>query len=128
MATTTRLSFEEFRRLQEAAVETVRYELDEGELILTPSPTPRRNLVCLRLWRALSAFVEKHQLGLVITEVDFRLAQDIVRRPDVAFIARKQLKNFDLDHTPIETVPTLAVGSYLQEISRKISGRRWPNT
>ena len=45
MATTTKIGFEEFRKLQEAADETVRYELDEGELILTPSVTPRHSIV-----------------------------------------------------------------------------------
>ena len=37
MGSTTKISFEEFQKLQETADETARYELDEGELILTPS-------------------------------------------------------------------------------------------
>src|SRR5438552_11064116 len=102
MATTTKIGFEEFRRLQEGAGETTRYELDEGELILTPSPTPRHNLVASRLWRSLTAFVENHDLGIVINETDFRLAPDSVRKPDVAFVANEALTNFDPDHTPIE--------------------------
>ena len=52
MGATTKLSFEEFRRLQETAEETFRYELDEGELLLTPSPAPRHNIVRYNLRHA----------------------------------------------------------------------------
>ena len=109
MGTTTKLSFEEFQRLQDAAEETVRYQLDEGELILTPSPTPRHNLVSFRLRRALASFVETHQLGVVTGEVDFRLSLNTVCKPDVAFIAKNQMKGFDPDRSPIKGAPTLAV-------------------
>src|SRR2546423_13045164 len=91
MATTTKIGFEEFRRLQEAADETVRYELDEGELILTPSPTPRHNLVSFRLRRALADFVRVHHLGVITAEIDFRLAKDVVRKPDLAFISKQNM-------------------------------------
>lgn len=125
MGTTTRVNFEEFQRLQESAEDAVRYELDEGELILTPSPTPRHNLVYLRLWRVLAAFVEKHHLGVVITEVDFRLAEDVVRKPDVAFVAKDQMEGFDLDRTPVKCAPTLAVevispSNFAQDTRKKV--------
>lgn len=106
---TTRLSFAEFQKLQDAAEEKVRYELDEGELIVTPSPTHRHNLIAFRLRRSLADFVEKHQLGIVTGEVDFRLSANTVRNPDVAFIARNQLGGFDPDRSPIPGAPTLAV-------------------
>jgi Uma2 family endonuclease len=54
MGTTTKLSLEEFQKLQDAAEDIVRYELDEGELIVTPSPTARHNIVRYRLRRALT--------------------------------------------------------------------------
>ena len=125
MGTTVKISIEEFRRLQETAEETVRYELDEGELILTPSPTPRHNLIYLRIYRALVEFAKRHQLGVIVTEMDFRLARDIVRKPDVAFISSKSIKIFDLDHTPVEGPPTLAVevispGNLAQDTAKKI--------
>src|SRR5215472_13004902 len=86
MGTVTKISFEEFQKLQDAADETVRYELDEGELMLTPSATAWHNRVYLRLWRALDAFALKHDLGVALTEVDFRLSANTIRKPDVAFI------------------------------------------
>lgn len=107
--TTTKVSFEEFQRLQDEADGTVRYELDEGDLILTPSPTPRHNLVSFKLRRALSSFVHTHSLGTVTSEVDFRLSGNVVRKPDVAFVATQRMKHFDLDRSPINTAPSLAV-------------------
>lgn len=109
MGVATRLSFEEFLKLQEAADETARYELDEGEPLLAPSPAPWHNIVCLRLRRLLADFVEKYHLGLVLGEVDFRLSKNTVRKPDVAFLAKDRMKNLDLHHAPIENAPTLAV-------------------
>ncbi len=109
MGTTTKLSFEEFRRLQEAAEETFRYELDEGELLLTPSPAPRHNIVRYNLRHALTTFVKAHRMGLVLDETDFRLSENTVRKPDVAFIAQERMKNFDFDRSPITGAPSLAI-------------------
>jgi Uma2 family endonuclease len=125
MGATTKISFEEFKRLQETTEETIHYELDEGELILTPSPTPRHNIIYMRLWAALRAFVKEHHLGVVVTELDFRLARDTVRKPDVAFIGGNQMKGFHLDRTPVEGPPTLAVevispGNLAQDTRKKV--------
>jgi Uma2 family endonuclease len=109
MGSTTKISFEEFQRLQETSAETERYELDEGEVVLTPSPTPHHSIVCFRLRRALAEFVQGHQLGVVIGETDFRLAPRTVRKPDVAFIAKAQMKDIDFRCTPIPGAPLLAI-------------------
>lgn len=108
MSVTARISFEEFQKLQEAADETVHYELDEGELLVTPSPTPWHNIVAGRMTDLLRVFVRTHALGLVIAEMDFRLPA-AVRRPDVAFLAKERLSQVDLHHSPIEGAPTLAI-------------------
>ena len=108
-ATTTRFSFEEFQKMQEVADETVRYELDEGELVVTPSPTARHNIVRYNLRHALTVFVKTHSLGLVLDETDFRLSANTVRKPDVAFIAQDRMENLDLHHSPLSAAPSLAV-------------------
>src|SRR5258708_8510450 len=109
MGITTRISFEDFQKAQGAAPEGVRYELDEGELVVTPSPTPLHNVVRYRLRRALTDFVQKNGLGIVLDETDFRLSTNVVRKPDVAFIAEEGLRDFDFTRTPVEITPTLAV-------------------
>jgi Uma2 family endonuclease len=107
MSTTTRLSFAEFMALPES--EGVVYELDEGELRIEASPTLRHNLIRYRIARLLSDFVEGRELGLVVEEMDFRLSEDTVRNPDVAFIEAAHANALDQDRSPIEGVPTLAV-------------------
>jgi Uma2 family endonuclease len=109
MSTTTKLSFEQFQKLQEEADNATRYELDEGELITIPPSTPRHSIAALRLSRSLAQFVETHSLGAVFIETDFQLAANTIRKPDVAFIARAALKDFDIDRVPIQIAPTLAV-------------------
>jgi Uma2 family endonuclease len=109
MGATTKLSLEEFQKLQDAAEDSIRYELDEGELIVTPSPTSRHNIVRYRLRRALTDFVQTNGLGLVLDETDFQLAPNVVRKPDIAFIPGERIQTLDLDHSPLEGTPALAV-------------------
>lgn len=109
MGTTTKISFEDFQKLQETADEAIRYELDEGELIVTPSPTLRHDLVSFRLRSALNAFVETHHLGTVTGEIDFRLSNSVVRKPDIAILTNDQMKTVDPDQVPIDGAPLLAV-------------------
>ena len=109
MGTTTKLTFEDYAKLQESAEENIRYELDEGELLLTPAPTPYHNIIRYRIRRALTDFVEAKGWGLVIDETDFRLAANTVRKPDVAFISNDHLRRIDIHRSPIEGGPALAV-------------------
>lgn len=107
MGTTTRLTFAEYERLPEK--EGTRYELDEGTLLMEPSPALRHNLVRQRIAEQLTQFVRSHRLGVVVEEMDFRLGTDTVRNPDVALIAADQLRNIDPDHSPVEGAPVLAI-------------------
>ena len=83
MSASTRISFDEFLKMQEAE-ETICYELDEGELLVTPSPTIEHNEIRYRIHRALRDFSRVQHLGYVTGETDFLLGPDTVRRPDVA--------------------------------------------
>jgi len=125
MGTTTRISFDEFQKLQEAAAEGVSYELDDGEPVLTPSPTPYHNIVRYRLRRGLTDFVQTNCLGVVIDETDFRLSTRTVRKPDVAFIPQAQVKDIDFRRSPIAGAPRLAVevispGNLAQDTMKKV--------
>jgi Uma2 family endonuclease len=57
----------------------------------------------------MMAFVESNRLGLVLEEMDFRLAPDTVRNPDVAFVTAEHWKKIDLDRSPIDGAPALAI-------------------
>ena len=102
----THLSYEEFLQLPD---DGHRYELNEGELIMVPSPVPRHNLIRHRIAHALLSFVKAQGLGIVIEEMVFRLGPgpELVRNPDIAFVTKAT--EIDLDHSPIEGAPTLAV-------------------
>lgn len=107
MGSTTKLSFEEFLQIPEEPGN--RFELDEGELIVEVSPTFRHNVIRDRIARFLKDFVLAHWLGAVTVENDFRLSSNVVRNPDVAFVSMDLLRSIDVDRSPIDGVPTLAV-------------------
>jgi len=125
MATTTRMSLEEFLKLPEREGGTPIYELDEGELLMEASPTPRHNLIRARIFLRLLQFAKAHRLGHVIEEMDFRLGPETVRNPDVAFITEEHLQANGLDRSPMEGAPLLAVevispNNSAQDMSKKV--------
>jgi Uma2 family endonuclease len=66
-----------------------RYEIIEGELSMTPAPTPRHQAIQLRLGSLLLAYVDKQPLGRVfISPIDLALSLVDVVQPDVLFIAQ----------------------------------------
>jgi len=124
MSTTTRLTFDEFLKLPEQ--EGTHYELDEGELVMEPSPTFLHNRIRDRIARRLFEFVEAQRLGEVIVEMDFRLAPDTVRNPDVAFVTTDHLRTIDINRSPVVGAPALAVevvspSNLAQDMAKKVS-------
>jgi Uma2 family endonuclease len=57
----------------------------------------------------MMVFADSHHLGIVLEEMDFRLAPHTVRNPDVAFVTAEHFKKIDLDRSPIDGAPALAV-------------------
>ena len=107
MDTNTKLTFHEFQKLPER--EGTIYELDEGELLMESSLTLRHNLVRQHVALKLMQFVESKHLGIVLEEMDFRLSADTVRNPDVAFVTAEHVKTINLDRSPVDGAPALAV-------------------
>jgi Uma2 family endonuclease len=122
MRAATKLSFEEFQKLPER--EGVIYELDDGELLMEPSPAARHNLIRQRIALRLMQFVDSNHLGIVLEEMDFRLTSDTVRNPDIAFVSAEHVALIDLDISPIEGAPALAVevispGNTAEDMAKK---------
>ncbi|MGH9328786.1 MAG: Uma2 family endonuclease [Terriglobia bacterium] len=107
MATRTLLTVQDYAALDEPP--GVRYELSEGELIVTPSASYFHNTVRDNLHDPLRAFVGKHKLGGVTSETDLILVGEVVRRPDVVFIRAERLTGMDLDQSPFPVAPDLAI-------------------
>ncbi len=108
MSTKTLLTVEAYAALGEDPP-GVRYELSNGELIVTPSPNFFHNLMRDFVNRRLEVSLEGKRLGRVVSEQDFHLGGSIVRRPDVAFIRTQKLRGADLRQTPLELVPDLVI-------------------
>jgi Uma2 family endonuclease len=69
-----------------------RYEVIDGELYLTPAPTPYHQIVKSRIERHLQDHVEKEALGMVLdAPCDVLLSQFDVLQPDIFFIASGRL-------------------------------------
>jgi Uma2 family endonuclease len=107
MATKTLLTVEDYLALEEPA--GTRYELSEGELIVTPSPNFFHNEIRDELNSRLRSFVKARALGAVVGEMDFKLLGETVRRPDVAFISDSRLLGIDLEKVPLPIAPDLAI-------------------
>ena len=107
MATNTLLTIADYMSLEEPA--GVRYELSEGELIVTPSASFFHNELRDEFSNRLKTFAKRHRLGSVTSETDVKLAEDIVRRADVAFYRDGRLEGVDLDQVPLPVAPDLVV-------------------
>jgi Uma2 family endonuclease len=107
MATKTLLTVKDYAALDEP--EGVRYELSEGELIVTPSANLFHNEMSDEFNARLRAFVKSRKLGRVVSEMDFKLVGETVRRPDVAFIGADRLQGIDLHRIPLPLAPDVVI-------------------
>ncbi len=107
MATKTLLTVEQDAALDEPA--GVRYELSEGELIVTPSASAFHNDLRDEFTGRLRGFVKGRKLGRVISETDVKLGEETVRRPDIAFIRVGRLAGVDFHKVPLPAAPDLVI-------------------
>jgi Uma2 family endonuclease len=101
----TLLTVEQFEHLPEE--ESRRYELVHGELVEVSCPTFQHNDIRGIIEHALRAFLRAHHVGRVIAKQEFRLDQDTVRRPDVAFWRAEAFSRIDKSKSIMDVVPDL---------------------
>ena len=63
-----------------------RYEVIDGEVLVTPAPTPRHQHVLATLLIALRPYVEREGLGVVLPDVDLLFVTGQFLRPDLVFV------------------------------------------
>lgn len=64
-----------------------RYEIIDGELLVSPSPTYAHQRLVTRLLIRINAYLEEHRIGeVIVSPADVELADDTVVQPDV-FVA-----------------------------------------
>lgn len=107
MATKTLLTIEQYAALEEPV--GVRYELSEGELIVTPSANFFHNKTRDRLNARIQAFLDTNPCGEVVSEMDMTVGADTVRRPDITIIRREHLEGIELNKVPLPIAPDIAI-------------------
>ena len=104
-STTTKMNYDQYCLLPE---DRNQYELIDGELIVTPSPTARHQQISGKLFAGLFAFVETNGLGRVYgAPLDAIFDEYTVVQPDILFVSRERLGEVVKER--IEGVPDLAV-------------------
>lgn len=83
-ASARRWTAAEVRAMQDESRPAPRYELIDGELIVTPSPRGAHQLVVNHLWRSLDDFVREQGVGIAVTSpADIELEAESVLQPDL---------------------------------------------
>jgi Uma2 family endonuclease len=84
------------------------YELHEGELWVTPAPTPQHQRVSRHLFRPIDQHVTARRLGEVFfSPIDVILSDTTVIQPDLVFLDTTQIGR--ISSRGIEGPPTLAI-------------------
>ncbi|HEY3123310.1 MAG TPA: Uma2 family endonuclease [Thermoanaerobaculia bacterium] len=87
-STALRFTYQDYLLLPEDR----RYEVIDGDLFMTPAPTPYHQLVSKRIERLIDDFVEKNGLGLVLyAPCDVVLSETDVVQPDILFVSASRI-------------------------------------
>jgi Uma2 family endonuclease len=80
------------RQLESLPDDGQKYELVDGELIVSPVPA-NHGAICVRLILLVATFVHRRKLGEVYdSSTGFRVSEDILLSPDVSFVSKARLK------------------------------------
>jgi len=101
--TARRWSAREVRELIAAApLATPRYELVDGELLVTPGPLPLHQRAVVKLIVALEHYLETERVGHVITSPsDVELEPEFITQPDVFVVPMAEWRRVLSDGPPI---------------------------
>jgi Uma2 family endonuclease len=101
--TTRRWTAREVRDLIAAQpLYTPRYELVDGELLVTPSPAPSHQIAVRQLILAVGNYLERESVAEVLhSPSDVELEPEDVRQPDVFVVSRDELKRVVRDGNPV---------------------------
>lgn len=93
-----------------------RYEVLDGEVLVTPSPGTRHQRIAARLFRRLDDYVREHGIGEVLWDLDLLVADGQFLRPDLVYVPEAERDR--LTDRGVEGDPGLVV-----EIVSPSSGR-----
>jgi Uma2 family endonuclease len=84
-----------------------RYEVIDGEVLVTPAPSPHHQHVLFTLGMVLRHYVEQHGLGVVLLDVDLLFATGQFLRPDLVFVPADRRNG--ISDRGVEVAPGLVV-------------------
>jgi Uma2 family endonuclease len=98
-----------------------RYELIDGVVVMSPSPTPRHQKVARLLLREIERYADARPACEVFYEIDLRLSDTTVYRPDIVVYAPGRLERLPerLAEAPDLVVEVLSVGTRALDLSTK---------
>jgi len=100
------------------------YELFDGELVMTPSPTRRHQEIVGKLYRRLAEFVDDRSLGEVyIAPLDTIFDQYNVLQPDILFVSKERLAEVGrerIEGAPDLVVEVLSPSTFHKDLRRKM--------
>lgn len=82
-----RMTADEFLALGESID---RYELVDGVVCMSPSPTYRHQKIITDIAAQIAGFLHGSPIGEVAVEIDVRLKGDLVYRPDVVYLSKEK--------------------------------------
>ncbi|MEX2281555.1 MAG: Uma2 family endonuclease [Gemmatimonadota bacterium] len=65
-----------------------RYEVIDGEVLVTPAPSPHHQRILFALGRRLQEYVERNDLGEILLDVDLLFVSGQFVRPDLLFVPK----------------------------------------
>ncbi len=101
------------------------YEIIDGELYVTPAPSPLHQRVSKRLQRQLEAYFEARELGEVFdAPIDLILTHHDVVQPDLVVVAEaRQVSARGIEGAPLLVVEVLSPSTRAQD--RTVKSRRY---
>lgn len=114
-----RLSVNYYKILPEGAP----YQLIEGELIMTPAPNPRHQMILGKIYRYLAEFVEERKIGIVLlTPIDVYIDDENAFQPDLILIVNERkeiIKNDGIYGAPDLVIEILSPSTARYDIREK---------
>jgi Uma2 family endonuclease len=97
-------TYDEYARLPD---DGDRYEVIDGEVLVTPAPSTTHQHILGTLYRSLRTYVEREGLGVVLMDVDLLFVEGQFLRPDLLFVPSAERAG--ITSRGVERAPNLVV-------------------
>jgi Uma2 family endonuclease len=99
------------------------YQLIEGELIMTPAPNPKHQLISGNLFKSIAMYVDEKRLGVLFySPIDIYLSEDNAFQPDIVFISSERrhiIKDDGIHEAPELVIEILSPSTAYYDIKKK---------